>query len=58
MLTGAESRASEAREEAGKHAKDNEEVRGKLERTASEVTCVGLRCFRHFVGGMARNILC
>ena len=37
MLTDAEARESEAREDAGKHAKDKEEVGRLLERTASEV---------------------
>eukprot|EP00904_Undaria_pinnatifida_P006279 jgi/Undpi1/2781/HiC_scaffold_14.g06158.m1 len=37
MLTDAEARESEAREDAGKHAKDKEEVGRLLERTASEL---------------------
>ena len=52
-LSNAETKAVEARQEAGKHADDKEEFRRKLERTASEVGRVlfsrrGLLFLRYF----------
>ena len=52
MLTEAEARESEAREEAGKHAKAKEEVGRLLERTASEV-----RVVKEAVVGGGRGVL-